>query len=320
MDQNKKYFIITVDTEGDDQWNVDNGISTVNATFIPRFQELCEKYNFKPVWLTNYEMANDQYYVSYIKPKQEQGLCEVGMHLHAWYTPPEFSIKNKTDQRDYLIEYPEDIMEKKIMTMTNLIEDRFGIKPRTHRSGRWAMDERYFRLIEKYGYYVDCSVTPGIDWSKCVGKSGIPGSDYSGSSTTPHYVGRILEVPMTIRKMHIIDSGKINSFREFAKEVKRFIRGRNQWIRPDKQLSFSAIGKLMERLNKEGENYIMFMIHSSELMPGGSPNFPDEKSIEKLYGIIEKIFTTAKKLGYVGITLTEYYQGYKMGCCSCTKN
>ena len=51
----------------------------------------------------------------------------------------------------------------------------------------------------------------------------------------------------------------------------------------------------------------MFMIHSSELMPGGSPNFKDENSIENLYIDIESIFSYAKSKGYVGITLREYY-------------
>ena len=52
----------------------------------------------------------------------------------------------------------------------------------------------------------------------------------------------------------------------------------------------------------------MFMIHSSELMPGGSPNFKDEKSIEDLYNETEKLFKYAKSKGYIGITLREYYE------------
>ena len=60
-----KYFIITVDTEGDDLWSYKLGdfISTKNADFIQPFQALCEKYGFKPVYLTNYEMANNNSFV-----------------------------------------------------------------------------------------------------------------------------------------------------------------------------------------------------------------------------------------------------------------
>ena len=35
------------------------------------------------------------------------------------------------------------------------------------------------------------------------------------------------------------------------------------------------------------------MIHSSELMPGGSPNFPTERSIERLYETLESLFAFA---------------------------
>ena len=63
---NSKSFIITIDTEGDNQWNTKQACYTENAKYIPRFQELCEKYGFKPTWLTNYEMARDPFYVEYM--------------------------------------------------------------------------------------------------------------------------------------------------------------------------------------------------------------------------------------------------------------
>ena len=111
---------------------------------------------------------------------------------------------------------------------------------------------------------------------------------------------------MTIRIIHNIQIGRIKSIRSFLGEIKRLIVGRTEWIRPDKYLSFSGIKKVIKECKKNNE-YIMFMIHSSELMPGGSPNFPNEESIEKLYLAIEKIFNMAKENGYEGITLKDFY-------------
>ncbi|MDR8263551.1 deacetylase, partial [Acinetobacter baumannii] len=48
-------FLITIDTEGDNLWQKHDSITTENARYLPRFQQLCEKYGFKPVYLTNYE-------------------------------------------------------------------------------------------------------------------------------------------------------------------------------------------------------------------------------------------------------------------------
>ncbi len=58
----KKNFIITVDTEGDNQWNIYNGqdITTENANFIPRFQEMCEMLGVKK------EEASEKEFMDYI--------------------------------------------------------------------------------------------------------------------------------------------------------------------------------------------------------------------------------------------------------------
>lgn len=54
----KKPFLITIDTEGDNLWGRNAGAATVrNAEHLPRFQELCGRFGFKPTHLTNREMA-----------------------------------------------------------------------------------------------------------------------------------------------------------------------------------------------------------------------------------------------------------------------
>ena len=55
------------------------------------------------------------------------------------------------------------------------------------------------------------------------------------------------------------------------------------------------------------DNYVEFMIHSSELMPNGSPYFKKTEDIDKLFKTMEKLFSYALKKGYVGCTLEEYY-------------
>lgn len=305
----EKTFLITIDTEADNQWDVSHEITTENAKFLPRFQQLCERYHFKPVWLTNYEMAMDDFFVSYMKEKQKEGLCEIGMHLHAWNTPPEYSLERKNNHRDYLIEYPKEIMEKKVRTMTELLENRFGKRPKSHRSGRWAMDAYYFELLEKYGYTVDCSITPHFNWSKHTGATGCPGSDYSDAPEAPHYIGTsLLEVPLTVRKIYCFQPGLVYNLHSFLSECRKMIMGRYQWLRPDNLQSNKGNLKLIDRISAEKSDYTMFMLHSSELMPGGSPTFQTEEDIEKLYGMIEEIFNRAADAGYKGKTLEQYYK------------
>lgn len=304
---NNKYFIITIDTEADNQWDSNQKCSTKNSYYLPRFQELSEIYGYKPVWLTTYEMANDDYFVNYFKSKQNQNLCEIGMHLHAWNNPPEYKLDGVTNERPYLIEYPIDIMNKKIVQLDKLLISKFNIKPISHRAGRWMINTDYFELLENNGYKIDCSITPHINWKSSLGKTGLPGVDYSNELSHINYKGNILEIPVTIKKIRLLSFENACSFKSILKCIYHFIIGKYQWIRPSKNCEFKAIKKVIDMCSRNNE-YIMFMIHSSELMPGGSPSFKTEESIEDLYKLIEDIFKYLKKLGYKGITLREYYE------------
>ena len=119
-----KKFIITIDTEGDNLWNLkDNeSIQTENVLFLPRFQKLCEEYNFSPVWLSNWEMLHDIRYLRFIEDVLGRGVGELGMHLHAWNQPPITKLQERgnTINHTYLVEYPQsgthDYLKHAILT------------------------------------------------------------------------------------------------------------------------------------------------------------------------------------------------------------
>ncbi len=50
---------------------------------------------------------------------------------------------------------------------------------------------------------------------------------------------------------------------------------------------------LERQVANSSSEYIMFMLHSSEFMPGGSPTFRDEAAVENLYIQLEKLFDRA---------------------------
>lgn len=303
---NEKYFIITVDTEGDNLWKHYEGkeITTKNTQFIPRFQQLCKKYGFKPVYLTNYEMITDPEFVNFAKEALRNDECEIGIHIHAWNNPPLFEIPEAKGSNSYLIEYPSDIMRAKFETTYNLIKDKVGVAPVTHRAGRWVMNREYFSLLEDFNIRVDCSYTPTIDWSKTVGALAF-GCDYSKVPEVAHNVGKILEVPMTIKTKRKFEFHGIRTF------IRNVLRGniypvRNIWLRP-------AISQLSEmkwlidsNMKNPKINYVEFMVHSSELMPEGSPYFQTKDSIEELYKIMEELFEYVYNRGYTGVTLDQY--------------
>ena len=300
-------FIITVDTEGDNLWKWHEGdkITTENTRFIPRFQNLCEEFGFKPVYLTNYEMAQDDEWVRYARKKAAQGMCEVGMHIHAWNSPPEFDLKNNFGGNPYITEYPSDTIFQKIEYITNYLTERFGTSVTSARSGRWATNKDYFAALAQNGYICDCSYTPEIDLSRIPGHSANIGNDYRQVNKAVHIAENgIVEVPMSTRKIHHIAEGTLKH------KLSTLIKGDSMWLRPYRK-SLSDMLFLSQAIKKEGENYLEFMIHSSELMPGGSPYFKSDDEIEILYSIMRQYFQWVAKEGYKGISLSSYASQWK---------
>lgn len=307
----KKYFIITIDTEGDNLWEWKQGdeIQTKNIEYLPRFQKLCDKYGFKPTWLTNYEMINDDKYVSFIKDAIKNGNAEIGMHLHAWNSPPLYNLPLEQNGAPYLIEYPYNVMEEKIKLLTEKIIEATGVHPISHRSGRWATNKEYFELLKKYGYKVDCSVTPGVNWKNSLGQTaGSTGTDYTSYTNEPFEIlPDLWECPVTIKKTHKFFFSKDITIRKLMKMIYRSVTGKNVWLRPQKD-NLKEMLYLVESCKERNNEYIMFMLHSSEMMPGCNPTFTNEIEIEKMYSDLEILFKKTKDEGFVGITLSDYYK------------
>ncbi|MDI3365772.1 deacetylase [Pantoea sp. V108_6] len=311
----KPAFLITLDTEGDNLWrNRSGNVTTHNVRFLPRFQSLCEKYAFKPTWLTNYEMACDPAYVEFGRDLLERNQGEIGMHLHAWYSPPDYALtEDDWRYQPYLIEYPESILHDKVAYMTDLLETAFETKMRSHRAGRWAFNEVYARALIDHGYLVDCSVTPRVDWRSSPGApQGKGGTDYRHFPDQAYYVdindiskpgsSTLLELPMSIQYRH----GMLkNQFKKVWDNVRGKSRGpRVNWLRPVGG-NLAQMKHVVDQTLSQGNDYVEFMLHSSEFMPDGSPTFKNDADIDRLYDDLEQLFSWLQERTQ-GMTLTEY--------------
>ncbi len=317
----KPRFLITIDTEGDNLWAKPTTITTRNTDCLPRFQSLCESYDLKPTYLTNYEMANCLSFQEFGRDILKRNTGEVGMHLHAWNSPPLIPL-TADDFRfhPYLIEYPENTIREKISVMTNLLEDVFSVKMVSHRAGRWSFDETYAQILIDNGYRVDCSVTPHISWKQMLGDPGKEGgTDFSQFPGEAYFVNledissrgdsSLLEIPVTITltRRLFIDVFRA-AFKEFSLAqgaLNRFFP-RIQWLRPNGRNLDHLLAIVGRALNQQ-KGYVEFMLHSSELMPGGSPTFRTSDDIEALYCDLEALFSTVNGK-YIGATLDDYYQ------------
>lgn len=324
---NRPAFLITVDTEGDDLWSRPRTITTRNAAYLPRFQVLCEAYGLEPTYLVNWEMANCSIFQEFARDVLRRKAGEVGMHLHAWNSPPLEQLTNDDFEcQPYLIEYPEELMREKVKVMTEILENVFQVKPISHRAGRWGLDEAYARILVDHGYRVDCSVTPHYSWQHCLGApAGLGGTDFTRFPDFAYFVdlndisrageSTLLEVPLTIIKRRwppVIDGmRRLVRHVQLGERVMRKVFPILRWLYPDGRNGV-ALRSIMKTAREEGRDYVELAIHSSELMPGGRAKFSTAENVERLYGGLETLFSEAR-VGFEGITLSDYYNRFRTG-------
>lgn len=315
-------FLIAIDTEGDDIWAAPREPSTANARYLPRFQELCERFGLTPTYLTNWEMVENGAFREFAADALARDTAEVGMHLHAWNQPPLGGSLTAQDWRHqpYLIEYPERLLREKVRSLTARLEDAFEVKMVSHRAGRWSFDVVYARALIDEGYLVDCSVTPHVSWREHLGSpKGAGGTDYRDYPeneyfVSPDDVGKpgsspLLELPMTILPRE--RSAPVEWLRRRARGARQLERVVNRlwrplvWMRPDGH-NLRDLLWAVDRVLAERRPYAQLMLHSSELMPGGSPTFPAEADVERLYSHLERLFELTTKRGLTGCTLGGY--------------
>ncbi len=310
----KPAFLITIDTEGDNLWAKPGAVTTRNASFLPRFQALCERYGLMPVWLVNYEMVRCPEFVRFGRDVLRRCAGEIGAHLHAWDSPPLVPPPGGSPAaHSYVTEYPLDIIREKVSLLTRLLEDAFETPMTSHRAGRWGFDGTYARVLLDCGYRVDCSVTPGISWAANPGALG-GGPDFSNAPRHPYRVdlddvtrpgsSALLEVPVTIGATSPRAVERLRSRLRCGTAAKRVLSRMFPpltWMRPNGS-NLRGMLRLMRAALEQGAPCIEFMLHSSELMPGGSPTFPDEASIENLYRHLDTLFAAAAPLRAATLT------------------
>ena len=295
MEKQKIKLIVTIDTEADNQWH-EGDLSLNNIKHLPRFQALCEKYGMKPTYLLSHEVAASNL-VDDLKDWQDKNLAEIGAHLHPWTTPP------YEENHDYKIHsYPHELDDNqlliKLKNLTDIISQKFNKLPVSFRAGRWGFDERVAKHLKSLGYKVDCSVTPKINWQKTIGdpqKNG--GPDFRFHSVYPHTFEGITEIPMTILFTGIFKKENTRLAKLFLSLPESFIKKvlnklffRQRWLRIFDSSSAKDWKLIYKSAVKNNLPVMEFMIHSSELMVGGSPYSKTEQQLENIYTQLEEMF------------------------------
>ena len=295
-----------------------------NLKALPRFQELCLCYDFKPTYLCTHEVFSDQAAVKNLKSWQDTGLAEVGAHLHPWTNPP--YLKDETPMPLYHrfpCDLDDDILEEKLKSLTQVIKKSMGRSPVSYRAGRWGLDGRQLELLEKLGYRVDSSVTPRISWQNTMGDpDGVGGPDFRlapNSLYHPSYAdpakkgkAKILEVPMSVLFVRKLMPKSRRLQRVFLtmpegrlKRVANKTLFGQTWLRIFNTTKPKDFVRLLAAARRKKLPYLQFMTHSSELAIGTSPYVKSEAGLKHMFDMLEVMLKFFRDEGLKAAMLSE---------------
>lgn len=288
---NRKILVITVDTEEDNSWDINsNFLETSNCSNIHYFQEICEENNFSPTYLLTYSMLLNKEFCDYLNVLFQNKKCFLGIHMHPWSTPPfVHNVDDNKTTRTIVSDYSYDELIIKFRTIAELFNKRFGFYPNVCRAGRWCTSSDYFSCLESINCLFDCSFTPHLNLSKTMGINA-RGNNYKNKKNRLTKISdNVLELPMSTFKLHELSGCGLKA------KIKNLVFGRYCWIRP---ACFNLEDLIKFEKKLRNHDYIMFMIHSSELTPGLNPYVKTEKDKGKLLLTIKNFFSYLKSNNY----------------------
>lgn len=320
----EKLLAITIDTESDWFGSGRNEVRSINELGFVR--DACAQYGMSATYLVTYEVVANDRARDIMRSIVKSGNCEIGHHLHVWSTPP-FEKPNAYGVDENWIdgiqsELPDDIFAAKMRSLHEAIEEGLGIRPTSHRAGRWGIDKRTLDWLEANDYLVDSSVCPFNSYTATKGvRERVKTDTYSSPNRPYHPDGediasdgsltgramRVLEVPVTGIKGDILSRLKIRGVGRVRHLLNRlgYNKTEDMSFRPSYwNLPFGIFERITHDLFGSDIPIVNFMFHSNELLMGGSPYSDSAERLKRIKEKILCVLKTAREHGARGVTLS----------------
>lgn len=199
--KNPILFVLSVDTEEEWDWSgpFPQQVTNVqNIDKLPEFNAICQKLGIRPTYFVDYAVADNDRAVEQILSFSNNGKCEIGAHLHPWCNPPYFGPIGEAES--HVVNLPVEQVSQKLNTLITRLEERFAVKPKSFRTGRWGIDSNVMNLLVDAGFSVDSSVYPFYEneFFSCNGAPALPYWPDANNPLVPDVQRKIFELPVTV--------------------------------------------------------------------------------------------------------------------------
>jgi hypothetical protein len=242
--------------------------------------------------------------------RQDLG-AEVGAHLHPWNTPPFVDPGQPEPAPPERL--PLEVLRDKLTSLAAAIHAAVGEPPRSFRMGRFDLGPKALGLLPELGFAADGSMVP---------LRTVPGGPDHFLSPPDPFVIRpqgesgpaLVEAPLTVVPLLAgtprLWAGLCSLLpAAWGERLRGGFRFAAAVGTQPTMFSLTAM-RLAARLHRRrGGRVIHLFLHSSELLPGASPQFPTEQAVEGLIRKIRDFLVWIRQTGpYRGITLSALAQ------------
>jgi len=313
-------LLVAIDTEGDNQWDVQARIDQrfENIYALGTLHDFFIRHGVRPTYVVTHPVATDPRSAEVLRRLLDQGHCEIGAHHHAWETPP--CTEDDVRRHPYALQLPLDQFDAQLRSLTTAITDAVGTRPVSYRSGRFGFSASHVSSLEQQGYLVDSSVAP-LFYEAHKG-----GPDFVDAPLTPYFLAYdsatrpgtsdVLELPISAALSRRVPAWVAHAYARapFNYTTKRVLRlarvAEVNWLRPSYS-SAADMCRLGRRLVDRGAPILNLLFHSSEAIVGGSPYNKTQGELDAFYERLAAFLTFASRdLGATGMTFREFHTSH----------
>lgn len=191
----KPLLLVVIDTEEEFDWSepLDRSNRSVSsiAGLVP-LQRMFHEIGVRPTYVIDHPVASNAASSDLLASFSDQGLAEIGAHLHPWVTPPH--VEPVTAFNSYGGNLDKELERAKLGCLVEAIVRGTGVRPVSFKAGRYGIAPRTPTLLNEQGFRIDLSTSPGFNWS------GDGGPDFTHYPNDPWWIPGspdILEIPTT---------------------------------------------------------------------------------------------------------------------------
>jgi hypothetical protein len=286
------HYCVTIDTE--EEWDWSSGYPTQsdsveNIRQLARFQDVLDSLKTKVTYFTNYTVLANPRSRAVIQDLSQRPNVEIGLHLHPWNTPPFPSHGLVSPRESYLHNLPWPLALAKLDSLMDAAAVA-GIHATSYRGGRYSTSPQIQNYLRDHGIIADSSIMPWTTWKD----DGAP--DYRSSGPLPNRLAprfsgdsALWELPLTFGYVgpdyakSLVAACDRSPFRQLkaGSILERLTGFRKCWLNLENPLG-EGMTDLFPSILRQTLPFVCFTMHSSSLIPGGSPYVRTQADLDRL--------------------------------------